>query len=150
MASTAKEKTPIGVGDRKPQGLTASTRKPITVTTKPHGDTAPVNPRASAPGKGDDIPVLEDAVAPTDKPSVKPAAPLRSKAAEVPKAERSAAKETAGSRNLAVQVVAKLNTELRKCGERALSPATVDRLQYLLREVLERGSAVVDDRHKKR
>jgi hypothetical protein len=150
MAPTVKEKAPIGVGDQKREGLPGSTHKPTTATPKLRGDTPAVKHRAPAPGKGDDIPVLEDAVAPTGQPSAKPTTPLRSKAVEVPKAEHPAAKEAPGSRNLAVQVVAKLNTELRKCGERALSPATVDRLQYLLREVLERGSAVVDNSHKKR
>lgn len=39
-------------------------------------------------------------------------------------------------RALAVQVIAKLNTELRKCGERALDAVIIDRLQHLLREAL--------------
>ncbi len=149
-APTVKEKAPADVGGQRRVGLPGSTHKPITATPKSRGGTPAVEHRAPAPGKGDDIPVLKNAVAPTDRPSAKPTAPLRSKAVEVAKAERPAVKEAPGSRNLAVQVVAKLNTELRKCGERALSPATVDRLQYLLREVLERSSAVVDNSHKKR
>jgi hypothetical protein len=146
------DKAPMTVGrEKKAEGPSTSTHKTTTATAKPRGDTPPVRPRAHASGKGDDIPVLEDAVVSADRLKINPAALSGPKVAPAPPAaERVPAKNTGGARNLAVQVVAKLNTELRKCGERALSPATVDRLQYLLREVLERGSAVVDNSHKKR
>jgi hypothetical protein len=51
--------------------------------------------------------------------------------------ESTAVSSETHARALAVQIVAKLNSELRKCGERALTPATIERLQYLLREALE-------------
>ncbi len=51
---------------------------------------------------------------------------------------------------LAVQIIAKLNMELRKCGERALSPAIISRLQYLLRDALApRATAPKDGRDKR-
>ena len=94
--------------------------------------------------------MLKDA-APADRLRVNPASLASPNMAPAPPIARGTpAKDTAGTRNLAVQVVAKLNTELRKCGERALNPATVDRLQYLLREVLERGAAAADNNRKKR
>jgi hypothetical protein len=60
------------------------------------------------------------------------------------KAPRAALGRDPRARNLAVRVVAKLNMELRKCGERALSPATIDRLQYLLSEALAQKPSNVD------
>jgi hypothetical protein len=123
----------------------------ITATPKAGAGKPPVKPRAPVAGKSDDIPVLENAVAAVEPPKVKAATPPRPKVPNAASAvQRTTADATARARSLAVQVVAKLNTELRKCGERALSPATVDRLQYLLREVLERGAAVVDNSRKKR
>jgi hypothetical protein len=53
------------------------------------------------------------------------------------------------ARNVAVNVIAKLNMELRKCGERALSPVTIDRLQFLLREVLEQYAKGVENSPKR-
>ncbi|MEE8196165.1 MAG: hypothetical protein V3T69_03220, partial [Acidiferrobacterales bacterium] len=60
------------------------------------------------------------------------------------KAPRAALGRDPRPRDLAVRVVAKLNMELRKCGERALSPATIDRLQYLLSEALAQKPLNVD------
>jgi hypothetical protein len=147
-----KEKTSTSVArEKKPESPSAPARKSTTTAPKPPGGTPPAKARAPASSKGDDIPVLEDAVAPADRLRVNPASLASPNMAPAPPTARGApAKDTAGTRNLAVQVVAKLNTELRKCGERALSPATVDRLQYLLREVLERGAAAADSNRKKR
>lgn len=77
----------------------------------------------------DDIPVLEEIAAHPDE-EMKPAA--------VPAPGR--------AREIAVKVVAKLNIELRKCGERALDPRTIDRLQSVLREALEAEGANVDNK----
>jgi hypothetical protein len=147
-----KEKTSTSVArEKKPESPSAPARKSTTTAPKPPAGTPPAKARAPASSKGDDIPVLEDAVAPADRLRVNPASLASPNMAPAPPTARGApAKDTAGTRNLAVQVVAKLNTELRKCGERALSPATVDRLQYLLREVLERGAAAADSNRKKR
>ncbi|MEE8513061.1 MAG: hypothetical protein V3S36_10495 [Acidiferrobacterales bacterium] len=111
------------------------------------------------------IPVLDEVVgrpAPTSKrpqPARKPAptaepkpesrAAHAKKAAEQKsrkrrKAPRAALGRDPRPRDLAVRVVAKLNMELRKCGERALSPATIDRLQYLLSEALAQKPLNVD------
>jgi hypothetical protein len=149
----AKEKPAANLGrDKKLEGAGASTHKMITATPKAGAGKPPVKPQTPIAGKSDDnIPVLENAVAAVEPPKVKAATPPRPKVPNAASAvQRTTADATARARSLAVQVVAKLNTELRKCGERALSPATVDRLQYLLREVLERGAAVVDNSRKKR
>ena len=48
-------------------------------------------------------------------------------------------------REMAVRVIARLNIELRKCGERGLDPMTINRLQYLLQEELEQRTPKVDN-----
>jgi hypothetical protein len=80
--------------------------------------------------RADDIPVLQDVALPP--PESTPPAPAAASAplTSLPLPEH--------ARQVAVQVIARLNVELRKIGERGLDPKTVDRLQYLLREVLEK------------
>lgn len=63
--------------------------------------------------------------------------------------EPSSATPKTEARNVAVNVIAKLNMELRKCGERALSPVTIDRLQFLLREALEQYAKGVENSPKR-
>lgn len=71
----------------------------------------------------DDIPVLQDVVAP----------PPYAAAAGSPISVQRA-------RDVVLRVVARLNLELRRRGAAALDPAAVERLQLLLREELERLS----------
>lgn len=53
-------------------------------------------------------------------------------------------------RALAVQIIARLNMELRKCGERALNPTIINRLQYLLRDALAlRATRAKNERDKR-
>ncbi|MFB3047430.1 MAG: hypothetical protein ACE10A_14150 [Acidiferrobacterales bacterium] len=94
-------------------------------------------PKARVEQGTKNIPVLDEVVgrpAQLKKRKKKPV-PLAS-----PKAE---------ARNVAVNVIAKLNLELRKCGERALSPVTIDRLQFLLREALEQYAKGVENSPKR-
>jgi len=60
-------------------------------------------------------PTTLDPAAPTPSPSSAPRKPVR---------------------DIAVRTVAKLNIELRRCGERTLDPRMVDRLQFVLQELL--------------
>ena len=60
-------------------------------------------------------PTTPDPAAPTPSPSSAPRKPVR---------------------DIAVRTVAKLNIELRRCGERTLDPRMVDRLQFVLQELL--------------
>ncbi|MFQ5756019.1 MAG: hypothetical protein ACE5H7_07970 [Acidiferrobacterales bacterium] len=100
-----------------------------------------------APASKRPQPAKEPASVAQPKPESSPA--RAKKAAEQKSRKRRKAPRTAmgrdpRARNLAVRVVAKLNMELRKCGERALSPATIDRLQYLLSEALAQKPSNVD------
>jgi hypothetical protein len=89
----------------------------------------PESPDAAVPTLGesvnfDDLPVLSDVVVPP--PGATPSTP------ELPFAE------TENARQLAIRVVARLNIELRKSGERPLDARNIDRLQHILMEELER------------
>lgn len=80
----------------------------------------------------DDLPVLSDVVVPA--PELELAPPETRKTAELPFGPPEQV------RQLAIRVVAKLNIELRKAGERPLAARTIDRLQYVLGEEIERLS----------
>ncbi len=139
------------------------------------GRTRPKSPTYGTPDK---IPVLDAVVTGSERPKAK--APARMPERERPKAKappkvherepskantamagapvkatppatpKAGRRDSAAARSLAIQIVAKLNMELRKCGERALSPAIVDRLQYLLREALAQGGSDVDNSKNKK
>jgi hypothetical protein len=86
----------------------------------------------------DDIPVLEDVVAhPHEEPQPEP--PMPAEGALTALAPQQL-------RQLAIRVVARLNIELRRAGERQLKAATVDRLQQVLREELESLARNVDNK----
>ncbi len=120
-------------------------------------------PKAKLEQRKENIPVLNKVVdrpAQPKKPKKKPA-PLatpkvtspgasRKKQSKHKALERSPATAKTEARNVAVNVIAKLNMELRKCGERALSPVTIDRLQFLLREALEQHAKEVENGRKRR
>ena len=90
----------------------------------------------------DDIPVLEEIAAhPDEELELTGAA-----GADAPTPLK-APPPSSQAREIAVKVVAKLNIELRKCGERALDPRTIDRLQYVLHDALEAEGAKVDNEH---
>lgn len=91
---------------------------------------APAGPAATeAPGSQhlDDIPVLNEVVAPPagSVPTVKPSAP------PLPAPDR--------ARDIVVRAVAKLNVEMRKSGGAGLDTKTILRLQQLIRQELEKG-----------
>jgi|SRR3990170_2789930 len=95
---------------------------------------APDNRPAAHPPRGpdpDNIPVLEDVALP----------PPGAEIAHLPTPDR--------ARAIAIQVIAKLNIELRRRNERALDPKTIDRLQLLLQEALEQGTAYLGGDAKK-
>ena len=94
-------------------------------------DTAAPEADASAASNLDDIPVLNEVVAPPagrvsktkpSKPSPKPSLPAPDRA-----------------RELVVRAVAKLNVEMRKTGGAGLDTKTILRLQQLIRQELEKG-----------
>ncbi len=88
---------------------------------RPSGeDTAPVPP-------ADDIPVLKDIALP----------PPPSPPGETPRADPEQA------HSLAVQVVARLNIELRRAGEPPLDPRIIRRLEHLLQEALLQAASPV-------
>jgi hypothetical protein len=120
-------------------------------------------PKAKLEQHTENIPVLNKVVdrpAESKKPKKKPvplAAPKvtsagasRKKQSKHKILEPSSATAKTEARNVAVNVIAKLNMELRKCGERTLSPVTIDRLQFLLREALEQHARDVETSHKRR
>ncbi|MFQ5938061.1 MAG: hypothetical protein ACE5LB_16795, partial [Acidiferrobacterales bacterium] len=120
-------------------------------------------PKAKLEQGTENIPVLNkvvDRTAQPKKPKKKPvplAAPkVTSSGASKKKQSKHKALEPSSTtpkteaRNVAVNVIAKLNMELRKCGERTLSPVTIDRLQFLLREALERYAKDVENSPKRR
>lgn len=88
-------------------------------------------PEAPASSSLDDIPVLNEVVAPP--------------ASSVPKTRRTASPpkppkpEPDRARELVVRAVAKLNIEMRKTGGAGLDTKTILRLQQLIREELEKG-----------
>lgn len=92
---------------------------------------APAEPPATAPPPAfnlDDIPVLNEVVAPpagsVPTPATPPAPPL-------PAPDR--------ARDLVVRAVAKLNVEMRKSGGTGLDTKTILRLQQLIRQELEKS-----------
>lgn len=87
-------------------------------TSKPVPATASSSGRSAALALDDSIPLLEDEVTPGP-----PATSLDPKQA----------------RELAIRAIARLNIELRKAGERGLEVKTIQRLQALLREELEKA-----------
>ncbi len=74
------------------------------------------------------------------KPPSAKLAPAKLAAAK-PAPAKPAAGDNTDPRALAVQIIAKLNVELRKSGERVLNPAIISRLQYLLRDALTTSRA---------
>ncbi|MCR4347479.1 MAG: hypothetical protein NUV55_09815 [Sulfuricaulis sp.] len=104
----------------------AETESPPQIT-----DTAVPEAEASAASNLDDIPVLNEVVAPPagrvsktkpSKPSPKPSLPAPDRAREI-----------------VVRAVAKLNVEMRKTGSAGLDTKTILRLQQLIRQELEKG-----------
>jgi len=120
-------------------------------------------PRARVEQGTENIPVLNEVVdrpaqpkkskkkpVPLATPKVTSSGASRKKQSKHKALEPSSATAKTEARNVAVNVIAKLNMELRKCGERALSPVTIDRLQFLLREALEQHAKDVENSRKRR
>jgi hypothetical protein len=151
--------------------------KPAEPRAKAPSHEARATPKSPARAAPDKIPVLDAVIADRERPKAKAAATVadrerlkamppaavgdrerpKAKAAAAgpakaapPAAQKAGRRDSAAARSLAIQIVAKLNMELRKCGERALSPAIVDRLQYLLREALAQGGSDVDNSKNKK
>ncbi len=137
--------------------------KPPPSGAKSSSQEAPDKRKSPAVASPDKIPVLDAVVTERERSKAKASAVVpnreRAKAKTAatatakpmpPSAQKARRRDSAAARNLAIQIVAKLNMELRKCGERALSPATVDRLQYLLREALAQGGSDVDNSKNKK
>lgn len=150
--------------------------KPPEPRTKAPSQEARAKSKSPAFGAPDKIPVLDAVVTGRERPKAKtpgvkpererPKAPPSVREREPSKAktpimggpvkttppatQKAGRRDSAAARSLAIQIVAKLNMELRKCGERALSPAIVDRLQYLLREALAQGGSDVDNSKNKK
>lgn len=89
----------------------------------------------------DDIPVLDDIV--LESPGATSEIPVLFDEVAVPAPKSPPSPERA--RDLAIQVIARLNIELRKSGATALDPQVIPRLQALLREALEREAANRDN-----
>lgn len=130
--------------------------------TKPL-ESGQLKPKAKLEQGKENIPVLNDVVErrPQPKKPKKKPVPLATskvtssgasgkKQSKHKTLERPSATVKTEARNVAVNVIAKLNMELRKCGERALSPVTIDRLQFLLREALEQHAKDVESGRKRR
>jgi len=95
------------------------------------GNSRPTNPSGQSAelSMDDNIPLLEDEVTPAARP---PALDPRQ------------------ARELAVRAIAKLNIELRKAGEQGLAVKTIQRLQALLREELEKAGLTGENKRSKK
>jgi len=93
--------------------------------------TEAATPETPAPSNLDDIPVLNEVVAP-------PAKRLR-KTKPVPASPKTPLPAPDRAREIVVRAVAKLNVEMRKTGSAGLDTKTILRLQQLIRQELEKG-----------
>ena len=89
-------------------------------------------PKTPAPNKHDDIPVLNEVVAP-------PAKGGRKARPKAPPPEQPPLPAPDRAREIVVRAVAKLNVEMRKTGSAGLDTKTILRLQQLIRQELEKG-----------
>ncbi len=146
----------------EPPSSTAKFNAPAK-TLDPSGQLKQPKPKARVEQGTENIPVLNEVVdrpaqpkkskkkpIPLATPKVTPSGAKRQKQSKHKALEPSSATAKTEARNVAVNVIAKLNMELRKCGERALSPVTIDRLQFLLREALEQHAKDVENSRKRR
>ncbi len=91
-----------------------------------------------------DVPVLEDvALSSLSGETGTPATPPPTVATANP--PRGGVK----ARDIALKAIAKLNIQLRKSGKRSLEPLMVDRLQYVLKEILDQGGSNMDNKPSK-
>ena len=156
IATSAKKPSPIHL----PENWLALAKSDAPIKTLKSDQP---KPKAKFEQGTENIPVLNEVVdrpvqpkkpkkppVPLATPKVTPADVSRKKQSKHKAPEPSPATAKTEARNVAVNVIAKLNMELRKCGERALSPVTIDRLQFLLREALEQHSKDVENNRKRR
>lgn len=150
----------VGVGTPGKESPRAATKSDAPTKTLESGQP---KPKVKLEQDKQNIPVLNEVVdrpAQPKKPKKKPvplvapkvtsSAASRKKQSKHKALEPSSATSKSEARNVAVNVIAKLNMELRKCGERTLSPVTIDRLQFLLREALEQHVKDVENGRKRR
>ena len=104
----------------------------------------------------DDIPVLDNIAkepATTPVAKTKTVGKIPDKAADKTLAkqspsQKSAVKKGGGEkkmRDIAIKAIAKLNIQLRKSGQASLEPIMIDRLQYVLKELLDQQGTNVDN-----
>ena len=105
-----------------------------------------------------DVPVLEDvALNPLSGKAGAPATPPPTVASPTPSADSRLTPAATPSlppggvqaRDIALKAIAKLNIQLRKSGKRSLEPLMVDRLQYVLKEILDQGGSNMDNKPSK-
>ncbi len=135
-AATA-DTVPINVSASSPprDGATLTVDLDADLSGSARSKTAPDQ---AAPAS-DDIPVLQDIVLALE--SADAATGTRAATDPAPHALPAADRV----REIAIKAIARLNIELRTCGERPLDARMVDRLQYVLREVLEQSTANVEN-----
>jgi hypothetical protein len=130
---------------KRPQPADRQLKLPIFESAPPAEPVAPVaavhaEPAQAVPAEApvpDDIPVLRDAVfVPPTRPPPAPAPPVQ---IEIPLPPPDTARE------IAIQVAARLNVELRQSGRRGLSSEAILRLTQLLREALAQAATNVDN-----
>jgi hypothetical protein len=135
-AETAKaESTPVPEPEAtapppEPPALETKAETPAE-TEPPPKTTDTATPESPSPNTLDDIPVLNEVVAPPagDVATAKPIA--SSPELPLPAPDR--------AREIVVRAVAKLNVEMRKSGSAGLDTRTILRLQQLIRAELEKG-----------
>lgn len=111
-----------------------------TPPVKPIEAAAPEPPATASAPAPDDIPVLRDAVfVPPTAPPPPPETPALPLQTEIPLPSPDNARE------IAIQVAARLNVELKKSGRRGLSSEAILRLTQLLRDALAQAAANVDN-----
>ena len=145
--------TPVNVGaipsiDFVPSGASLSKKKPDTDSSakSPEASTAPeVSASTLSAGETkaptDQKSKTVDALIPGAKAEPETASPSSAASVDIPGAAVANATPAPPPkdrpvREIAVRTIAKLNIELRRCGERTLDPRMVDRLQFVLQELL--------------
>lgn len=144
LATRASESEPSKLAEESPAAKNQATApaKPKKGQTPPAGVTPPTAaPPASAAKPGgkpptlelDDIPVLNEVVAPPAGSSLVADTASTPPAPSLPTPDR--------ARDIVVRAVAKLNIEMRKAGGTGLDTKTILRLQNLIRQELEKNSS---------
>jgi len=112
---------------------------PERAAVEPVANAPPVVPEVTVPPAAVPVVKADDVVPPPTKPNGSPTSAepeIERPVVAEPMTPRLPMMPSKSTREIAVRTIAKLNIELRRCGERTLDPRMVDRLQFVLQELL--------------